>query len=234
MQTCDSETGLCTISSSDTKEGALNVNQAELFYVGDPMCSWCWGMSEELRKIQEFCTKEGIKFSVILGGLRIGGGDAWNEHFRGFLRNEWQNIHKKTGQKFVYSILELKEFNYDTLPACLSVYIVKKILKDKDDNSSTVLGFFSKIQERFYAKGLDPTRLEFYHDICREFNIDIDEFEKHFNSKEMRKELESDFALAGKLGARGMPSLIYVKENRVINSSYGYKTYEDIIKMLGA
>ncbi|MDD2448772.1 MAG: DsbA family protein [Sulfurimonas sp.] len=233
MQICDSETGLCSIASVDSKEGSLDIKKAELFYVGDPMCSWCWGMSEELKKIQEFCTKEGIKFSVVLGGLRVGGGDKWNEEFKGFLKNEWQNIHKRTNQKFVYSLFDLKEFNYDTLPACLSVYIVKKILKGKDDNSSTVLGFFSKIQEKFYAKGLDPTKLEFYHGICKEQGIEIDEFEKYFNSKEIRKELENDFALAGKLGARGMPSLIYVKENRVINTSSGYRTYEDIVNMLG-
>ncbi|MCK9491875.1 MAG: DsbA family protein [Sulfurimonas sp.] len=232
MQTCDSETGLCEIGSYGDKEVDLNVEQAELFYVGDPMCSWCWGMSEELKKIQEFCAKEGIKFSVVLGGLRIGGGDPWTEQFRGFLKNEWQNIHKKTGQKFVYSLLDLQEFNYDTQPACLSVFIVKKMLKDKDDNSSTALKFFSKIQEKFYAKGLDPTKLEFYHSICEEFNIDIAEFEKYFNSKEMRKELESDFALAAKLGARGMPSLIYVKQNKVVEMSSGYKTYEEVLKLI--
>jgi len=230
MQTCDS--GLCTINSHGKKEDNLNIQQAELFYVGDPMCSWCWGMSNELKKVQDFCTKEGIKFSVVLGGLRIGGGDAWNEQFKGFLKNEWQKIHKKTGQKFVYSLLDLEHFNYDTEPACLAVYSAKKIFKNKGDNSSTVLAFFSKIQEKFYTKGEDSTKLEFYHDICEEFNIDIDVFEKHFNSTEMKKELKNDFALAGNLGARGMPSLIYVKENRVVGMSAGYNTYENVVKMI--
>ena len=232
MQTCDSQSGLCTISSQGVKEDNFNINQTALFYVGDPMCSWCWGMSDELKKIQIFCTKEGIKFNVVLGGLRIGGGDPWNDQFKGFLRNEWQNINKKTGQKFVYSLLDLKHFNYDTQPACLAVYIAKKILKDKDDNSLSVLEFFSKIQEKFYAKGQDSTKVEFYHDICKEFNIDINKFEKYFNSKEVKTELENDFALASKLGARGMPSLFYVKENKVIDMSSGYRTYDDVLKML--
>lgn len=230
MQTCDS--GLCTINSYGEKEDSFNTKEAELFYVGDPMCSWCWGMSTELKKLQDFCTKEGIKFSVILGGLRIGGGNEWNEQFKSFLKNEWQKIQKKTGQDFVYSLLDLKHFNYDTEPACLAVYIVKKILKDKDDNSSSVLAFFSKIQEKFYAKGQDPTKLEFYHDICEELDIDIDEFQMHFNSKEMKKELEKDFALAGNLGASGMPSLIYVKQNKIIEMSAGYRTYEEVVKMM--
>jgi len=232
MQTCDSQTGLCEIGSHGKNETTFNIKQAELFYVGDPMCSWCWGMSDELKKVQEFCTKEGIKFSVVLGGLRIGGGDAWNDEFKGFLRNEWQNIHDRTNQKFVYSLLDLKEFNYDTEPACLAVYVVKKILNEKDDNSSVALQFFSKIQEKFYAKGQDPTKIEFYYDICKEFNIEVDEFQMYFNSKEMKKELKSDFALASNLGARGMPSLIYVKQNKVIDMSAGYKTYDDVVKML--
>ncbi len=108
----------------------------------------------------------------------------------------------------------------------------KKILKDREDNSLRVLEFFSKIQEKFYTKGLDSTKIEFYYDICKEFDIDIKEFEKLFNSKEMAKELENDFSLAGKLGVRGMPSLVYVKDNKVINKTSGYSTYEDILKVL--
>ncbi len=226
MPTC--EDGLCTIGGHSEEEVSLNMEQAQLLYVGDPMCSWCWGMSDELRKIEEFCTKEGIKFSVVLGGLRIGGGDEWSEQFKDFLRNEWQNIHKKTNQKFVYTLLDLEEFNYDTQPACLAVFIAKKILQD----SKRVLGFFSKIQEKFYANAEDPTKIEFYHSICKEFGINVDEFENYFNSNEMKKELESDFALASKLGARGMPSLIYVKQNRVIDMSAGYRTYDEVLKML--
>ncbi len=74
--------------------------------------------------------------------------------------------------------------------------------------------------------------MEFYHDNCKEFNIDINKFKKYFNSKEIKTELENDFALASKLGARGMPSLVYVKENKVIDMSSGYRTYDDVLKML--
>ncbi len=46
------------------------------------------GMSKELKKIQDYCTKESIRFNLVLGGLRIGGGDEWNNSFKSFLRNE--------------------------------------------------------------------------------------------------------------------------------------------------
>ena len=41
----------------------------EFVYVGDPMCSWCWGFAPVLERMQEVYD---VPLRVVVGGLRPG------------------------------------------------------------------------------------------------------------------------------------------------------------------
>ncbi|NLK65958.1 MAG: protein-disulfide isomerase [Campylobacteraceae bacterium] len=229
MQNC--KDGLCQMPAYDVKsKNNYNQDEKTLFYIGDPMCSWCYGFFGELKTIHEFCTKNGIKFEIVLGGLRVGGGDEWNETFKSFLRDEWLHIGKKTGQKFSFSLFELDEFNYDTGPACLAVFIARKMFAENNDNSLKTLEFFAEIQKAFYEENRDITKPQAYESICQSFDISFDEFCAIFNSARARQELYNDFIKASKLGVRGMPSLMFMKDGKTTQVAAGYSLAEDVIK----
>ncbi len=40
----------------------------QLIYVGDPMCSWCWGFAPVKRRIEELCHGR-AEVSLVVGGL---------------------------------------------------------------------------------------------------------------------------------------------------------------------
>ena len=69
MIVCDEKLGVCSVVEVDLKD-ELELEQPTLFYIGDPMCSWCYGMSDILKDTQEYCAKNGIKFQTIVAGLR--------------------------------------------------------------------------------------------------------------------------------------------------------------------
>jgi len=118
MLKCDSETGLCQVSDSAPHHDGLRKpvrHDVAVHYIGDPMCSWCWGISSTVHEVAAFCEAENMVFSMTMGGLRAGGGDAWDTTFKNFLRNEWHHIAQVTGQPFGGSLLELPYFNYDSL-----------------------------------------------------------------------------------------------------------------------
>lgn len=50
-----------------------------------------------LKELLAYCERHGLNFSVHVGGLRPGGGDAWNPAFKAFLRQEWETIHRVSG-----------------------------------------------------------------------------------------------------------------------------------------
>lgn len=81
LMNCDPATGSCRIpdAAPTLPQGAKQAPGGEvtLRYIGDPMCSWCWGISSTLEELARYCEQKGIGFTLTMGGLRAGGGDAW-------------------------------------------------------------------------------------------------------------------------------------------------------------
>lgn len=226
MIVCDEKLGVCSVKEVDLKD-ELELEQPTLFYIGDPMCSWCFGMSNILKEVEDYCSKNNIRFEIILAGLRAGGGDYWNKEFKAFLKEEWTKISKVCSKNFSFDLLELDYFNYDTAPACKAVFIVKELKKD----SKFVLEFFSLIQEKFYSKSKNPKELEFYREICEKLDLSFEDFSKLFNDNNITKKLQEEF-IYSRTFSRSMPSLVLVKDNQKINISIGYSRYEDVISRL--
>lgn len=227
MIVCDEKLGVCSVKEVDLKD-ELELEQPTLFYIGDPMCSWCYGMSDILKDTQEYCAKNGIKFQTIVAGLRASGQVLWDKRFKGFLKEEWTNISNRTGKKFSFEILDLLNFDYDTTPACKAV-LISKILSF--NNSKIVLEFFSKIQEKFYANSQDTKKLEFYKLICEDLNLDFEEFSKLFEDKSLDKKLQNEFIFGRNLSS-SLPSLILVNKKQKVNISIGYSSLEEVISRI--
>ena len=149
------EVGVCTpTTDQNTTEEATKQKESKnkLIYFGDPMCSWCWGIAGHLQKLKEEFSGE-LDFQVVLGGLRPGGGDLWNDEMKGFLREHWEHVETASGQPFNYNLLERDEFNYDTEPPSRAVRVIRDLAADKE------FEFFKAIQGSFYAENNNPERL---------------------------------------------------------------------------
>ena len=71
----------------------------KLVYVGDPMCSWCWGFSPVIEAIRrEYGVR--LKIELLLGGLRAGTKDPMPSTQREALLHHWLAVHRMTGQPF--------------------------------------------------------------------------------------------------------------------------------------
>ncbi|MEO0573357.1 MAG: hypothetical protein AAF039_16765 [Bacteroidota bacterium] len=116
---CDEETGLCSPAPlAYQQHGASNTSKGvEVIYIGDPMCSWCWGISKHLFKLRAYQKATQGTFKIVVGGLRPGGGDAWDDKFKGYLRHHWDQVNKTSGQPFGSKLLDRDHFNYDTEPS---------------------------------------------------------------------------------------------------------------------
>lgn len=56
MIVCDEKLGVCSVKEVDLKD-ELELEQPTLFYIGDPMCSWCYGMSDILKILKNTALK---------------------------------------------------------------------------------------------------------------------------------------------------------------------------------
>lgn len=200
---CDALTGICTPAPLAPDAATVTpVLDQELIYVGDPMCSACWGLAPELSSLKRWAAERDLAFTVLVGGLRPGGGDAWTADFRGFLRHEWETLAARTGQPFNTAFLDRDAFEYDTEPACRAVVVAGELLDD-------VYPFFASIQRRFYAENEDPTQPAFYDAVCRAHGLDVNTFRQRFESDEARAATRAEMLRARRLGARAFPTVLF-------------------------
>lgn len=191
-----------------------SLSQTTLIYVGDPMCSWCYGISEELTSVWD--SHASLDKEVVLGGLRAGGGDEWTSDFREFLRHHWQDVHTATGVEFNYGLLDLDHFSYDTSPACKAVVVARSI------DPSSVLPFFKAVQRRFYLDNMDPLLVSTYLPICEELGIDWATFSERFEAAAYDELTIQDYTRARSLGVRSFPALLLLHEGETTVIASGY------------
>jgi putative protein-disulfide isomerase len=170
-----------------------------LVYVGDPMCSWCWGFAPEIEALAEDYSTE-----VVLGGLRPGPmAQELEDRLAGFLQHHWVEIAERTGQPFDPGFLERRDgWVYDTEPAAIAVGLMREM------SETDTLGYFTTVQESFYAKGQDVTDFEVLADLASGFDVNRGEFRARLASDEAKTAAWADFSRARSWGINGFPTLV--------------------------
>lgn len=217
---CDPETGLChPLDAENTLNNVLEKEKGkELIYVGDPMCSWCYGISNHLKKLKEHLSN--YQFTIVVGGLRPGGGGAWDTATKNIIKHHWEEVNKRSGLPFGDKLFQLENFNYDTEPPCRAVVTSRKWLGEYE------LEFYEEVTRKFYVENEDPSRITFYESICAQFAIPFEDFKEAFNSEEIKYETHSEFQLNRNWGVRGYPAVI-LRVNEQLNAvSLGYSDFE--------
>ncbi|MEL6863232.1 MAG: DsbA family protein [Bacteroidota bacterium] len=196
--------------------------KAKLIYVGDPMCSWCYGFSPELTKALQ-SLEDQVDLELIMGGLRPYNTQTMKD-LGDFLKEHWQEVSHRSGQPFQYEILKDHHFVYDTEPACRAVRVARALAPNKE------LAFFKAIQDAFYAQNQNTNQIDTYLAIAQKLDIDQEKFQKAFSSEEMKVAVRRDFERAAEMGIRGFPSMVLQKGEKLFLIANGYRTAEQIIE----
>lgn len=188
---------------TDRSDGvARAVEDQELIYVGDPMCSWCWGVAPELDELTKSRPDLGLR--VVVGGLRPGpSAQMVDADMTAYLERAWEQVSQRSGQPFDRSLLERSGWLYDTEPACRAVVTMRELEPD------LAFPFFKRIQHAFYAEGVLVSDTAVYADLVEGFDVDHDEFLANFATEEAVKATWQDFALARSWGINGFPTIVF-------------------------
>jgi putative protein-disulfide isomerase len=200
--------------------------QEKIIYVGDPMCSWCYGFAPQLEKLVEE-HKVDMDIELVTGGLRPYFKKPISE-MKEFLSHHWQDVHKASKQPFSYDILDRADINYDTEPSCRAVVVVRHM------DSTKEFEFFKLIQEAFYYKNKDLRNVESYDSVLEGLGLDKKEFEKRFNSEEYKELVKADFKRASELGVQGFPTLLFQSGDKITVLSNGYTLAEKVNEVINS
>jgi len=200
-----------------------NLDKPKLIYVGDPMCSWCYGFSDELAGVVDHY--EDMELEMVMGGLRPYNQQPMTQ-LKDFLVHHWEEVQKASGQEFSYGILDSETITYDTEPPCRASVIVRSIAPEKE------LQFFAACQSAFYKENKNMHLAESYHHILEGLNISSSDFDGLFDSSAMKTLVKEDFVRSRELGINSFPTLLLENGDKKYIISRGYAKSADIIRQI--
>lgn len=203
----------------------LNAQRDTLIYIGDPMCSWCYGFAPEMDKILEAFPD--TPFEIIMGGLRPDGSETMME-LKDFLYTHWQEVHKVSGQDFNYGILSKTSVMYNTEPACRAVFVMGMLEPEKK------YAYFKAVQKGFYVDNHLPHDEELYGEIATHFDIDYENFMKLYRQPRTKEAVYKEFEKAERYGATGFPTVIAKINGKHFLVTQGYQKADRLIALLKA
>jgi putative protein-disulfide isomerase len=200
--------------------------QKEIIFVVDPMCSWCWGFAPVMETLLQ-TRSDRYQFSLVVGGLRTKGEMPWNEMSKEYLRGHWKQVSQTTGQLFSDGLFEKEQFEYDTYPSCKAVVTVRELFGMK-----SAFTYLHRIQEAFYTRAQDITRVDILTGLLKELGLDSKLFKRFFESERAQLLMEHDFAKARSMGANAFPSVVIIDEEGHMVTQKGYRSLLEMQKLL--
>ena len=221
-QTCSIDAG--QPHADDTSPFDPGEGKHVLFF-GDPMCSWCWGFAPELAQLHALIEGQ-AEFHMVMGGLRPGTRDAWDETMRRYIREHWEDVQAKTGQPFDFTRFDDRDFIYDTEPACRALVTVRAIAPQRQ------LAMYESLQRAFYAEGRDITDTLVLTDLAADQQIDRAQFLHFFAGAQAKEQVKYDFARTQAFGVSGFPSVLCAEDGQYGFLALGYRTFATLVPML--
>jgi putative protein-disulfide isomerase len=207
------------------------MTENSLVYVGDPMCSWCYGFGVPLHQLLE--QLPGVPLAVVLGGLRAFNQEVMPETLKSTLHHHWREVTKRSGKPFGTGQFDREGFIYDTEPACRAVVTIRAHAAEH------TLAMYHAIQHAFYAIGRDITQTSVLADVWQELvdskilgNVEFSSrgFIEAFESDSIKTQTRNDFAMVQQWGIRGFPALIAVVNGEAQLVSNGYMEADEMLQ----
>ena len=176
------------------------MNEKILWYIADPMCSWCWGFAPIIKSIR-LNYSEQLKIEPVMGGLRSGKLAMASEQ-RAEILNHWKAVNEMTGQSFSFEGAMPEGFIYDTEPSCRGVVAMALI------NPSLVFSLLESIQFSFYVEQKDVTNPRVLAELAGKIGVDMDLYLQVFESDDAKKKVSIHFNKIRQWGVNSFPTIV--------------------------
>jgi len=189
----------------------------KLLYVGDPMCSWCYGFGKEMTELMAMHPE--LDLDIIVGGVRAGATDVLDQAGKEFRLGHWARVEAQSGLPFNRAALMAREnFVYNTEPICRAVVAARKLAPQAD-----LLAVFRALQHAFYVDGLDTTDGRVLSTVvAAQLQLDVETVLRTWEDPDTIVQTKADFVRARALGVRSFPALLLDTGDGIVEISGGY------------
>ncbi len=217
---CDPVEGMCGIPDSATKT-KIEVQGIEkpvkVVYFTDPICSSCWGIEPQLRKLKlEYGNS--IEIEYRMGGLL----PDWNYNSGGISKPSDVAHHWDEVSAYYDMPIDGDLWLEDPLHSSYPPSIAFKAAQIQD-NEKAVL-FLREIREMVFLQKKNITKWENLETAAKKVGLNIVQLKKDYegNAKTL---FEEDLKVVKKYGVRGFPTIFFLDNSGNKEIVYGSKPY---------
>lgn len=187
-----------------------------LYYVHDPMCSWCWAFRPVWAEILQGLPT-GVRPRRLLGGLAPDTEQPMPEPMQARIHAIWRQIQKQLpATRFNFDFWQRCTPRRSTYPACRAVIAARS--QGAEFEESMILA----IQQAYYLEARNPSDQETLADLADRIGLDNSGFVRDLDAPATQAALEQEMQLGRHMGARGFPSLLFQAggETRILQHDY--------------
>lgn len=229
---CDIKTGMCEMPASKQNENTSNITHStkkhlKVIYFTDPICSTCWGIEPQLRKLKlEYGDALDIEYRM--GGLL----PDWSYNSGGISKpadvaHHWDEVSTHYDMPIDGDVwLE------DPLDSSYPPSIAFKASQLQDNEKA--IQFLRILREMVFLEKKNIAKWAHIAEAAKRVELDVSLLKTDFEGS-ANDLFQDDLKLGKELGVRGFPSLYFVDEYGNKEFVYGFKPYafyEDAILKL--
>ncbi len=218
---CDPETGVCEIpiagNDSKIQQVVAENKPVKIIYFTDPICSSCWGIEPQLRKLKLEYGKD-IEVNYHMGGLL----PDWSYNSGGISKPSDVAHHWDEVSLHYKMPIDGDVWLIDPLASSYPPSIAFKAAQLQDKLKAVT--FLRALREMVFLQKKNITKWEYIEQAGMQAGLNINQLKVDFEGKanELFKE---DLALAKKLGVRGFPTIFVTNAAGETEMIYGVKPY---------
>ncbi len=199
-----------------------NSTSMTLYYVHDPMCSWCWGFRPVWQQIRQNLPAQ-IELVSWVGGLAPDSDEPMPQAMRDQLQSTWKRISEVIpGTQFNFDFWTLNTPRRSTYPACRAVIVARQMANMENEMTYA-------IQQAYYLQAKNPSDLETLCSLAQQIGLDADQFKQRMFSTDLMQDFEQELAAVRNIGVNSFPSLVLASEQSRFNIPINYTAAEAVL-----
>lgn len=218
---CDPEKGFCEVPGTESEGKQFKINTGKrpvkIIYFTDPICSSCWGIEPQLRRLKLEYGHE-IDIEYHMGGLL----PDWSYNSGGIstpsdVAHHWDEV-----SKYYEMPIDGDVWLEDPLNSSYPPSITFKAAQIQSEDKA--VEFLREIREMVFLEKKNITKWE--HLAAAAVKVGLDTVKLHQDNESIAKDLfQQDLNLAKQLGVRGFPSVFFTDSTGRREFVYGFKPY---------
>jgi predicted DsbA family dithiol-disulfide isomerase len=202
---CDPDSGICEVPDTSTSTiGEIESSKTKpihVVYFTDPICSSCWGIEPQLRKLKlEY--GDALEIEYKMGGLL----PDWSYNSGGISKPSDVASHWDEVSAHYEMPIDGDVWLEDPLDSSYPPSIAFKAAQIQSDEKA--IEFLRAIREMVFLEKMNITKWEHLNYAANLVGLDTVKFKEDYNGR-ANQDFKDDLAMSKMLGVRGFPTLFF-------------------------